>query len=378
MRSASSTEDFQAALFASHPQLRIQRGVIPIAQAHEAGALLSGPSAAIVEFVIGDQRVWAFTIDASGLKVFELPVSSAELATQVERFRSQLAARDLRAEDTSRRLHARVLGPLRRVLTGKTDLTIVPDGMLWDLPFQALQSSTGRYLIEDAAISYAPSVTVLRETMRLRRRTASPSLLAFGNPALTTGAEALPDAEVQVLQLGQWYGASSRVYVGANASEARWKAEASRHDILHLASHAVIDNRSPLYSYVALASSGPGGTDDGLVEAWEIMSLPLKASLVVVSACETARGRVSAGEGVIGLMWAVFVAGSPATLVSQWKVDSSNSTTLMVGFHKAWNGGRSGVSKARALQSASLQLLRASDSAHPFHWAGYILAGDPR
>jgi CHAT domain-containing protein len=133
-----------------------------------------------------------------------------------------------------------------------------------------------------------------------------------------------------------------------------------------------------LYSYVALASSGPGGTDDGLVEAWEIMRLPLKANLVVLSACETARGRVSAGEGVIGLMWAVFVAGSPATLVSQWKVDSSSSTTLMVGFHKAWNGGRSGVSKARALQSASLELLRARDSAHPFHWAGYILAGDPR
>jgi CHAT domain-containing protein len=267
---------------------------------------------------------------------------------------------------------------MHAVLNGKTDLTIVPDGMLWDLPFQALQSSAGRYLIEDAAISYAPSVTVLRETMRLRRRPASPSLLAFGNPASTTGGEPLPDAEVQVLQLGKWYGASSRVYVGADASEARWKAEASRHDILHLASHGVVDNRSPLYSYVALASSGPGGTDDGLVEAWEIMGLPLKANLVVLSACETARGQVSAGEGVIGLMWAVFVAGAPATLVSQWKVDSSSSTTLMVGFHKAWNGGRSGVSKARALQSASLELLRARDSAHPFHWAGYILAGDPR
>jgi CHAT domain-containing protein len=140
----------------------------------------------------------------------------------------------------------------------------------------------------------------------------------------------------------------------------------------------VVDNRSPLYSYVALASSGGDSADDGLVEAWEIMNLPLKARLVVLSACETARGQHSAGEGVIGLMWAVFVAGSPATLVSQWKVDSSSSTTLMVAFHKAWNGGRSGVSKARALQSASLDLLRARDSAHPFHWAGYILAGDPR
>jgi CHAT domain-containing protein len=371
-------EDFQSALYASHPELRIQRGAIPIAQAHEAGALLSSPSAAIVEFVIGQLRVWAFTIDASGTKVFELPLSGAELARQVERFRGQLAARDLRAPETARQLYDRVLGPLRTVLRGKKDVTVVPDGVLWNLPFQALQSSTGRYLIEDVAISYAPSVTALRETMRLRRRTAGPSLLAFGNPALPTGAEPLPDAEVQVRQLGKWYGASSRVYVGADASEARWKAEAPRHDILHLASHGVVDNRSPLYSYVALARSGGDSADDGLVEAWEIMNLPLKARLVVLSACETARGQLSAGEGVIGLMWAVFVAGSPATLVSQWKADSSSSTRLMVAFHKAWNGGRSGVSKARALQLASLELLRARDSAHPFHWAGYILVGDAR
>ena len=237
-------------------------------------AQLSSPSAAIVEFVVGRQRAWAFAIDASGIKAFELPVGTAALETQVEQFRRQLAARDLRAPDTARRLYARVLGPLHTVLHGKTDLTIVPDGILWDLPFQALKSQAGRYLIEDVAISYAPSVTVLRETMKTRRPPVSPSVLAFGNPTLGTGSEPLPDAEIQVNQLGKWYGASSRVYVGSDATESRWKSEASRHDILHLASHAVVDNRSPLYFHVALARSGAGGSNDGLLEAWEIMSLP--------------------------------------------------------------------------------------------------------
>jgi CHAT domain-containing protein len=64
--------------------------------------------------------------------------------------------------------------------------------------------------------------------------------------------------------------------------------------------------------------------------------------------------------------------------VSQWKVESASSTTLMLGFHRAWNGGRDGVSKARALQMASVQLLRSPSSSHPFYWAGYILAGDRR
>ena len=175
-------EDFQSALYAAHPELRVQRGAVPIAHAQDARLLLSSPSAAIVEFVIGRQRVWAFAIDASGTTVFELPVSSAGLATEVERFRSQLAARDLRAPATAQQLYDRVLGPMRAVLRGKTELTVVPDGVLWDLPFQALQPSAGRYLIEDVAISYAPSVTVLRESMRLRQRAGPPSLLAFGNP----------------------------------------------------------------------------------------------------------------------------------------------------------------------------------------------------
>jgi CHAT domain-containing protein len=372
------SEDFQATLYSAHPELRIQRAAIPAAQVREAVGLLSDSSAAIVEYVVGDRKVWAFVVDRSGAKAFELRVSTPDLRTQVAQFHSQLAARDLRAPDTAQRLFERVLGPMRAALAGKTDVTIVPDGMLWELPFQALRSPDGRYLVEDFAISYAPSVTVLRETMRARHQpNASPSLLAFGNPTIT-GAEPLPDAGLQVAQLGAWYGPSSRIYTGADATEARWKSEASRHDILHLASHGVVDDRSPLYSHVALASPGSSGTDDGLVEAWEIMGLTLKARLVVLSACETARGQVSAGEGIIGLMWAMFVAGSPATLVSQWKVDSASSTTLMLGFHREWNGGRAGVSKARALQTASVQLLRSPASAHPFYWAGYILAGDRR
>ena len=108
------------------------------------------------------------------------------------------------------------------------------------------------------------------------------------------------------------------------------------------------------------------------------MNLSLSADLVVLSACETARGQVAAGEGVIGLMWAIFVAGSPATLVSQWQVESKSSSALMLGFHRAWSAGAPGTSKARALQLASLKLLQARETSHPFYWAGFVLVGDGR
>jgi CHAT domain-containing protein len=218
-------------------------------------------------------------------------------------------------------------------------------------------------------------------------------LIAFGNPVAAEAATDGPRNGVhpisgqpgpllesghEVEQLAAIYGSSSRVYVGAEAREDRWKAEAASYRVVHLATHGVLDNASPLYSHLVLARPDGAGQEDGLLEAWEIMNTQLKAELVVLSACETARGRVAPGEGIIGLMWAVFVAGSPATLVSQWQVDSASSAALMVAFHREWSGGQRRMSKARALQQASLQVLHMPGSSHPFYWAGFILAGDGR
>ncbi len=381
-------EDFQSTLYAAHSELRMARAAVPVVDAEGARRLLSSPGSAILEFVIG-RHVWAFAVTTAGVRAFRLPVEPAALAADVQTFRRQLASRDLRATVTARVVFDHVLGPMREVLRGRTNLVVVPDGVLWDLPFQALQPSPGHYLIEDTAIAYAPSATVLRETRNEAHRSSDATLLAFGNPAFGAAAvhreklalmgdqlTPLPEAEEQVREIGALYGPGSRVYVGGDATEDRWKAEAARYRILHLATHGVVDSRSPLYSYVVLARPVAGSTDDGLLEAWEVMNLHLNADLVVLSACETARGHVSGGEGVIGMMWAFFVAGSPATIVSQWQVEAASSTTLMVAFHKAWKGGRGDVSKAQALQRAAVQVMHDPARAHPFYWAGYILVGD--
>jgi CHAT domain-containing protein len=382
-------EGFQAQLYVAHPELRISRGDVPAISAAEAQQLVSGPDGAILEFVAGPERTHAFVISSAGVRAFLLPARTAEISRQVQQFRDRVAARDLRVSESARHLFDMVLGPMGHALSGKTSLIVVPDGMLWNLPFQALQMTDGRYLIEQAAISYAPSVTVLREMMRPRQQDpAASALLAFGNPLLGAvsvghdpargGFEPLPETEHEVKALASIYGASSRVYVGADAREDRWKAEASSARVVHLATHGVLDNASPLYSYIVLAPSEGGASDDGLLEAWEIMNTRLRADLVVLSACETARGRIAAGEGVIGLMWAVFVAGAPATMLTQWRVDAASSTALTVAFHREWKDGQAAVSKARALQAASLTVLHTRGFAHPFYWAGFILAGDGR
>jgi CHAT domain-containing protein len=317
-------------------------------------------------------------------------VKRDELVKQTEEFRQQLARRDLGFRASSLKLYELLLKPAEAQLRGKTNLIIAPDHTLWDLPFQALTRNGNRFVIEDAGIAYTPSLTVLREmTKRRKTQDAGPaSLLALGNPvvgnetlkraalALRDGKlEPLPEAEQEVKALGRLYGASrSKVYVGADAREDRVKSEASRARILHFATHGILNNASPMYSHLALADGGAG--EDGLLEAWELMQLDLKADLAVLSACETARGRIGAGEGMIGLSWAMFMAGVPSIVVSQWKVESAGTRDLMVDFHRALLATKSKPTKAQALRQASLKLLKNPETSHPFYWAGFVLVGD--
>lgn len=145
----------------------------------------------------------------------------------------------------------------------------------------------------------------------------------------------LPNAEAKIKALAQIYGPDrSCVYTGDQTTESRFKAEAGGFDVLHLATHGFISDSSPLYSSILLAGSG-ATEDDGLLEAREIMNMDLHADLVVLSACETARGHVGEGEGMIGLTWAFLAAGVPTTVASQWKVDSESTTKLMLAFHRS-------------------------------------------
>jgi len=126
-----------------------------------------------------------------------------------------------------------------------------------------------------------------------------------------------------------------------------------------------------MYSHLVLSQ---GNTkEDGLLEAWELLNMDLRADLVVLSACETAHGRVGAGEGMIGLSWALFVAGRPTTVVSQWKVDSASTTELMLEFHRQ----RLSVnSKAQSLRKAMFKLLGNGQYQHPFYLAPFVVIGD--
>jgi len=392
---------FRVKLYIAHPELKVKRGEAQIIKIEETAQLLVDANTALLTYLVVDDSVYLFVITKAAnkttvdLKSYSLPITREALAAQVTAFRQQLGARDPEFRQQAKQLFDLLLKPAQAELQGKTNLIISPDASLWELPFQVLLTSANRYLIEDAAIAYAPSLTVLRDMMKQRKpRASSPAkttLLAIGNPTISKETtqraklsrrdeklEPLPEAEREVKLLAQIYGASqSHIYTGAEAREDRIKAEAGDSRILHFATHGVLNDATPMYSYLVLAKGGDN--EDGLLEAWELMETELHADLVVLSACETARGRVGAGEGVIGLSWALFVAGSPTTVVSQWKVDSAGTSELMLAFHKSLNAGSSQKvrrSTAGALRIAALSLLKSTEYRHPFYWGGFSVVGD--
>lgn len=189
---------------------------------------------------------------------------------------------------------------------------------------------------------------------------------------LTSGAGTQNEKEVN--SLAALYGAEhSQIYVKSEAREDRAKTESSNFKIVQFAAHSVFNDANPLYSYLLLSPNAATGAD-GLLEARELMNLNLSADLVVLSACETARGRIAAGEGLTGMTWALFVAGVPTTVASQWKVPSAGTSKIMLDFHR--NLLRKGnTDKAASLRRAELNFLRNGAFQHPFYRAGFVLVG---
>jgi len=259
-------------------------------------------------------------------------------------------------------------------------LCIVPDSFLWNLPFQALMTKDNQFLIEAHAIYYAPSLSVLREMKRndFPTKPTISSLIAFGNPVIGKDEQRneelcpLPEAEAEVNSIARSFSPQGRkVLIGREAKEQTFRTLAPTYSTIHLATHGLIDNRQPLYSHLLLTKSEGDLENDGLVEAREIMSMSLHADLAVLSACETANGHISPGEGVVGMSWAFFVAGTRSMLVSQWKVNSQSTSQLMMNFYQPSRA----TNKAIALQQSALRLMKDQQYRHPFYWAGFVLVG---
>ncbi len=361
---------FKNELYARHPELRAQRLETEPVRPAELMARLPEAGAALLEYVAAGDAVTLIVVTAGErgavTRGYTLPVSAPKLEGMVKQFRDAVATRDLGFAGPAQALYRALIDPASAQLRGRKTFVIVPDGFLWQLPFQALIGPRGRYLIEEVAVSYTPSLTVLNEMLRLKKQRLA------GGQVLIVGAAVLPGMRREAEGLVEIYGASkTRLLLGPAADEPQIRREAPRSRIVHLAAHGVFRDENPMSSFLRVARGG--AAEAGQLEARDMMSLNLSAEMVVLSGCETARGGGSNGEGLIGMSWALFVAGTPTTVASQWKVDAASTSDLMLRFHRgvAESGG-----KSRSMQLAELAIMKRPESRHPFYWSGFMVIGE--
>jgi CHAT domain-containing protein len=346
---------------------------------------------AALEYVVGERDTIIFVAREGSpgrlrLDVRVVHVERRELARIVEELRERIAARDLRYEEPARRLYDLLIAPVEPLIASAKTLCIIPDGELWKVPFQVLATSRGTALVEQVPLFYAPSIRMLHavggETIPRR----APRLLALGNPSIGAMTAArfrayeratllgdLSDAENEVQRIASLYGRErSAVHIRGEAREALFKEKAHEFDVLHVASHGLVDDAAPMFSALVLAAAH-GDAEDGLLEAHEVAELRLNAGLVVLSACETASGKIGAGEGILGLSWAFLAAGTRGLVGSQWKAPSAATEMLMVAFHERLLAGDS---PAQALRRAQLRLKRDERYEAPLDWAPFIVFGN--
>ncbi len=344
------------------------------------------------------------------LSIHTLRVMREELTERIDSLREACADPDKLYKTAAKELASKLLPPsvLKR-LSGKKRLVICPDGAVWGVPFAALVLPDGRHLIEQFELAYAYSATGAQAALSVPKGKGQ-GTLAVANPdfgdesrfgeikpialmadtgnkrnrplsdptrgILTQrgGIVALPGTQQEANVIHELYPGAT-LLTGKAAQEAELVKALPNYRYLHFATHGLFSDTSPLQSAIVLAQPPKGSEEDGFLTAREIYELKLNAEMAVLSACETARGKNTDGEGVVGLTWALFAAGVPTQVVSQWKVSDASTPELMAKFY---TNLKSGQGKGKALRNAALAMLHDGKHRHPYHWAAFVLFGDWR
>ncbi len=366
----------------------------------EIKALVKNSKSTVLEYYILPDKIaaWVIDPDSSIHMIPPIPLNKEQLGEKVSltyeaithqpKTPEEVAALAKRRQEALRELYTLLIAPVEQYLpkTEESVVTIVPHGPMFMVPFSALISPDGKFLIEKHTLGYTPAIGVMRATQKLEQQVSNmpDRLLALGNPITKQIAflGTLPYSEKEVQNIAALFGAgNSVVKIGQDANKQTFEELASQFSEVHLATHGLVDEENPMQSSLILA---PTQKDDGLLTVKDILAMKeIKAKLVVLSACQTGRGKIT-GDGVVGLSRAFIIAGTPSVLVSQWNVDDIITEYQMKSFYKSYlaHSGRS-----KALRQAQLDTIKFMESgnaakansgirANPRYWSAFQLIGE--
>ena len=332
------------------------------------------PGTVLVEYSFSATGNLAFVITQGQLHAISLPTSEATLGRLLRNWQLNLAAsanailsgasvlplaRNGRAILGA--LHRELFAPLDPLLDSCDRLIVIPHGVTHAIPFNALHDGT-HYLIERYEVATCPSSSLLRLCRERARRTGR---MAEPTTALVMAHSAggqLPFVEQEARMIAALL--PGELLVEEAASRQALTAAASRHPIVHLATHGEARLDDPNFAHLLLAD-GPLGMVD-------VFNLDLRGALVVLSACESGRVVVHGGDELVGLSRSFLYAGASTLIQSLWRVEDGSTAQLMGYFYRAL---RDGATKGAALRAAQLALLRGT-TPYPYYWASFQLVGD--
>lgn len=337
------------------------------------------PETQMLYYSVLPEKILIWHLADENLTVAESPFDDGSLNSLLRNYHSALRKKDAARDETraaAERLYEILIKPVETALDPKRPVCIVADKALFRLPFASLVApATGRFLIEDFALFYAPSATVFITESEIAARKRLPSeaetILSVGNPAFSRSAYReladLPSAETEAAKIAGFYHAPEIL-----PKERAVKDEVVKHlkkaDVFHFAGHYVADAEHPFRSKFLLAG--------GELQVGEIIreNLP-RMRLMVLSACGTGVERFYKGEGMVGAARAFLAADVPLVVASQWPVDTDASAELMIRFHDYRK--QQNLSSIEALRRAQTAMLRHDNPQfrQPFYWAAFLPIG---
>ncbi len=340
----------------------------------------------LLDMFVGQRETYLFAVSPDSCRLVLLPGARSTLAKQLRLYADVISASaaDTRSAYTSERVAAMqralgraVISPVADLVANSARVFIAPDGYYASIPIGTISDGEDdRMLMELRDVIEVPSASVLHWA-----RGASPDSAASTTMIAVTDPTRSKHSFQEVSALQERFDNVQRLDAAAGVLDSLTRR--ARPDcILHIAAHARVNDDSPWQSgFVVLADdsalSGPGTRvgrkAPGSLRAWEIARTRMPFGMAVLAGCETAAGRATTGEGVLGLTSAFLSAGVPVVVSSRWAVDDKVTADLMNHFYA---GLARGKNVAAALRGAQLAIRSNPRTSHPFYWAGFAVVGD--
>ncbi|QTD51635.1 CHAT domain-containing protein [Sulfidibacter corallicola] len=388
-----------------------------------------GEDTGLVAFHLGKSISFVMGITKSGITIEQLPEKEKieELVVNINNSYNQRPSAFTNRKNVyqmSAKLVEMCLGPVKNQINGKKNLLIIADGPMLVVPWSALSakgvfaepSDDNIFLVDLFNLTLIPSARVLNHLRLASDSSKVPYAMLFGDPVFSSedkrllGAIKPVDVSLEnekrnqsrdlVLPIDDRNGSSTRfnknrlvasrdevkliadllpfkhkLYLDFEANRANFLSEAERATVVHFATHGSISNRQVLSSVVLSTVSEKGESISGTIRPTDIYTQNLNCDLIVLSACELAKGTYVRGEGLLGLPQHFLEAGGRSVVVPLFKVDDVASSNLMVLFYENWI--KRNKSKSAALAMAQKQLKSTTKYRDPYYWAGFVLWGAP-